>query len=402
MARRLDPSIKLQETLRNQLLGALQGEVLTEVRRATQGEEIEFQQRATIATDSLKITEQTMPKLYALCEEVKRDLEYTEDIDFYIESSPKANASAYISEDEDKPHIIAITSALFNLMDDMELKNIIGHEIGHLVNKDSYIGRLYDFIYPDDDAAPEIIASRMKQYDLIAEYAADRYGYNACMDLEASISALYKLTSGLDLKKMGVSIESLIDQNFAKVDEIFNLGVLNSSDHPDIPLRVHALIAYARCKTIKALEEEMDMLFSRIPGMYHSELDENMALFCAAAGILLATEDGKMEKSEKDMIIEEIAKYTLEPSKVLKTVQKDDVQRVFEQSVSYILDVDRDKAVDMLKFYIELSFADKVLAIDELESIKAFGKHLGLEEAQTYAFIANVIREHYWSLADSL
>ena len=402
MARRLDPTIKQQVIIRNQLQGALQGEVLTEVRRATQGARIEFVERAKMAANGLKITQTTMPVLYNLCNEVKNDLEFTQDVDFYILGDSEVNASAYISEDEDKPHIIVIHSALFNLMDDLEMKYIVGHEIGHLVNKDSYIGRLYDFIYPDEEEAPEIISTRMNQYRQLAEYAADRYGYNACMDLGAAITALYKLICGIDLKKMGVSIDSLIEQNFDKAEELMSQGIVHISDHPDIPLRIHAMLLYAKCKTIKALEENMAILFESIPGMFHSDIDYQMALFTAASGIRLATKDGKIEKAERDMILEEIAKYDLEPSKILKKVQKEDVDIVFEQSLSFVLDKDASRAIDMFRFYIDLSFADKVLTKEELDSVKEFGVSLGLEESLIYEKIADVIREKYWSLADGL
>ena len=402
MARRLDPTIKQQQIIRNQLQGALQGEVLAEVRRATQGARMEFVERAKMAANGLKVTRNTMPALYNICKEVKEDLEFSQKVDFYILGDSEVNAFAYISEDEDKPHIVVINSALYNLMDDMEMKYIIGHEIGHLVNKDSYIGRLYDFIYPDDEDAPEIVSTRMNQYRQLSEYAADRYGYNACMDLDASITALYKLTCGIDLKRMGVSIESLIEQNHEKVVELVSNGIIHNCDHPDIPLRIHAMILYANCKTIKALEENMELLFESIPGMYHSDTDFQMALFTAAAGIRLASKDGKMEKSERDMILEEIAKYDLEPSKILKKVQKDNVDIVFEQSMSFILDKEPGKAIDMFKFYIDLSFADKVLNKEELDSIKEFGVSLGLEKSLIYETIADVIRENYCSIADGL
>lgn len=402
MARRLDPTIEIQQIIRKQLEGALQGDVLTEVRRATQGAQIEFEQRAQMAATGLKITENTMPALYDLCQEVKNDLEFTQDIDFYIQGDGDINAYAYISEDAGKPHIIVVNSALFNLMDDQELKYIIGHEIGHLFNKDSYIRRLFNFIYPVEEGAPEIILSRMKQYDQLAEYAADRYGYNACMDLGAAVTALYKLSCGIDLKKMEVSLDSLIDQNFDKANELINNGIINKSDHPDIPLRIHAMLLYANCKTIKALEENMAVLFESIPGMYHSDVDYQMALFSAAAGIRLAMKDGKMDKSEKDMIIEEIAKYDLEPSKIFKKVMKEDVDTIFEQSMSFVIDKDPNKAIDMLRFYVELAFADKIFSKEELNGVMDFGRSLGLDESIIYEAIADEIREHYWSLADSL
>lgn len=403
MARRLDPTIKLQQIIRQQLEGALQGDVLTEVRRMTQGKRIEFRQRTSMICNGLQVTEQTMPELYALCNEVKEALEFTDDVNFYILGDNEINAQAYISEDADKPHIIIINSGLFNLMDSDEMKFIIGHEIGHLVNKDSYIGRLFRFIYPEDEDAPEILLTRMKQYDQLAEYAADRYGYGACMDLKPCVTALYKLTCGIDLKKMGVSIESLLDQNLDKASYLYNHYIISRGTHPEIPMRIHAMVSYAKCPTLKSLDEQMYMLFESIPGIVHSELDHQMAVFAAAAGIKLASKDGKIEKSERDMIIEEIAKYELEPSKLLKIVQKSvDIDEEIERSLSFILDKDPSKVIEMFKYYIDLAFADKTLQAAELESIKAFANRIGLDEDDMYEAIADEIRENFCSLAESL
>ena len=409
MARRLDPTIKLQQILRQQLEGALQGDVLTEVRRKTQGKQIEFRERTSMICDGLQVTEQTMPELYALCNEVKEALEFTDEVIFYILGDNEINAHAYISEDADKPHIIIINSGLFNLMDNDEMKFIIGHEIGHLVNKDSYIKRLYNFLYlyingdEEIDKAPDIIRYRMIQYNQLAEYAADRYGYGACMDLKPCVTALYKLTCGIDLKKMGVSIESLLDQNLDKATYLYNHYIISGGTHPHIPMRIHAMVMYAKCPTLKSLDEQMNMLFESIPGILHSELDHQMAIFAAAAGIKLASKDGKIEKAERDMIVEEIAKYELEPSKLLKAVQKSvDIDEEIERSLTFILEKDPSKVIEMFKYYIDLAFADKSLQVSELESIKVFANRIGLDEDAMYETIADEIRENYNSLAESL
>lgn len=401
MARRLDPTIKKQQILRAQLEGALQGEVLTIVRRATEGVATEFVQRANMVANGLKVTKDTMESLYNICEEVKQSLEFNEEINFYIQGDSEINAYAYISEDPDKPHIIVINSGLFNLMDEKELRYIIGHEIGHLVNKDSYISRLYNFLYPESNA-PEILANRMSQYVQLAEYAADRYGYQACMDLGACITAMYKLSCGLDLKKMDVSIDSLINQNFEKTRYLVENRVVCHSDHPTTPMRIHAIYLYAKCPTLKALEEGMDVLFESIPGMTQSDVDYNMAVLSATAGIKLACQDGKMEKFERDIIVEEIAKYELEPSKLLKLALKCDVEEYYNKSISFILDQAPDKIEDFINYCIELAFADKDFKQTELQLLLEMGKQAGLSDREVFEHIAEYLRENYFSLADTL
>jgi Zn-dependent protease with chaperone function len=398
----LDPTIKKQQILFEQLCSVLQADVLTEVRRATQGIVFEFSQRTEMAADSLKITSKTMPELYTTCEEVKSNIGFEEPIDFYIQGSPQVNAYSYYSEDPNKPHIVVINSALFNLMEEPELRYILGHEIGHLINKDSYIKRLYSFIYPEEDVAPEIIETRMKQYDQLCEYAADRYGFLGCLDLEACISACYKMTSGIDLKKMNVSIDSLIEQNYDNIDILFNNRAVQQGDHPDIPLRIQALIGFAKFKSQKRLDEMMDEFYELIPGMCHGEMHQFMAQFVGSAGILLATHDGKIDKSEKDMIIEEIAKYTLEASKEYKRILRVGPQQQFEEAVSVIMDRYPSLSGEMLSYYIKLAFADKNISKIELDAIKGFGKKIGFEDDDVYGAIRNELKENYYSIADGL
>ncbi len=398
----LDPTIKKQQIIFDQLCNVLQADVLTEVRQATQGVSIEFVQRAEMAADSLMITEKTMPELYAIRQEVKGNIGYEDDIEFYIQGRSEVNAYSYYSEDSEKPHQIVINSGLFNLMDIQELKYIVGHEIGHLINKDSYVKRLYSFIYPDDVEAPEIIETRMNQYNQLCEYAADRYGYLGCMDLEACITASYKLSCGIDLKKMNVSIDALIDQNFDKVDYLLGNGVLCNSDHPDIPLRIQALIGFAKFKTQKKLDEMMDDFYCLIPGMSHGEKDQYMAQFVGSAGIILSSVDGKMDKAEKDMIIEEIAKYTLEASREFKRIMKAGAQQQFDEAVSVIMDRCPALAGEMLRFYIQMAFADKNITKEELESVKVFGLKIGFDLDDIYGAIQKELKENYWSIADGL
>lgn len=398
----LDPTIKKQQILFNQLQSVLQAEVLTEVRQATQGVEFESQQRASMAADALLINEKTMPELYAMCQEVMSNIGYTEDVEFYIQGNPQVNAYSYYSEDPEKPHIVVINSALYNLMDSQEQKFIIGHEIGHLINKDSYIKRLFAFIYPEEEEAPEIIAIRMKQYDQLCEYAADRYGYLGCQDIEACVTANYKLSSGIDLKKMGVSIKALVEQNCEKVDVLLSNGIICMSDHPDTPLRLQALIGFATMKVQKRLDEMMEDFFSLIPGMFHGERDQYMAQFVGASGILLAQHDGKMDKAEKDMIIEEIAKYTLEASKEFKRILKANPQQQMDEAVSVIMDRCPALSGSMLDYYIKLAFADKTITKEELDSIKEFGAKIGFSEDDVYGAIRNELKENYFSVADGL
>lgn len=404
MARTLDPEIKQQTIIRKQLLGAMQADVLTELRKVIQGPSIEMNTRASLASSGFKVTERTMPDLYRLFLEVKNEIEFTEDVELYIVSGAMANASAYISEDPDMPHVIRINSQLYNIMNEDELKSVIGHEFGHLINQDSFVVRLFNYFYPDAEEAPEILADRMTQYNLLAEYAADRYGYIACKNLKACISSSFKINSGLNLDNCNVDFDAMLEENDKQVSFLLNHNIIEAEPtHPAETLRIIALWFFVKCKTKKDLDEKMDILFSLIPKMEKSEVEIQLARFFAAAGIKLAQADGKMDKSEKDMIIEEIAKYSLEASALLKSIQKEDIDHVIEESVSIILDQDEERTEEMLSFIVKLAFADKAITMSELEVIKTFGRNkLHMSDFQIYMIVHKEIMDNFFSLAETL
>ena len=143
--RELDPKIDLQEILGQQIFNVLQGNVVEDIRKKCEGSGFDLNYRSVMEGSSLRVQETLLPRFYALCEEVKLKLGYTEEIDFYITSDNTINAHSYRSDDPQRPHIIDINAGMFNLMSDEELKYVIGHEIGHLINND--INNIIVYLY---------------------------------------------------------------------------------------------------------------------------------------------------------------------------------------------------------------------------------------------------------------
>ena len=135
--RELNPQIELQHLLAQQIFNALQGEVTEVIRQKCQGNAGDLYFRSAKEGNSLKVNETLLPQFYNLCREVKEKLEFVGDIDFYITGTSDVNACAYFSNDEQRPHIIEVNSGLFKLMNEEELKYIIGHEIGHFSKSSS-------------------------------------------------------------------------------------------------------------------------------------------------------------------------------------------------------------------------------------------------------------------------
>ena len=98
-------------------------------------------------------------------------------------------------------------------MTEDELRFVIGHELGHLINKDTRLTRLVRFVFPPEAAVPVALQYKIRLHEQLAELVADRYGYMATDDLGVCVTAFFKLASGLDLVKMNVSLDALIADN---------------------------------------------------------------------------------------------------------------------------------------------------------------------------------------------
>lgn len=77
-------------------------------------------------------------------------------VDFYVTGDSTINAFSIASEDAGHPHIVNVNSELFNLMSEDELRFVIGHELGHLINQDTALKRLIYFVYPPQTTTPPV------------------------------------------------------------------------------------------------------------------------------------------------------------------------------------------------------------------------------------------------------
>lgn len=394
--RNLDPEIPLQHDLARQLYHALQGDVVSGIRNEVYGD-IDLIRHSRMKSHSLHVTESILPDLYSLCQEVLKALDFNEPTDFYITGTAEVNAAAIGSDDpEKKPHIIEINSALFNLMSEDELRYVIGHEVGHLINRDFKILNLYHFIYNDDEAldkVPEFIEKRYDLWGRIAELSADRYGYMACENLSACITAIFKMASGLRLDLLNIRISDLMNLNQQNLDFLLNESMCMGGTHPVNPVRIQALHLFEKAKTQKALVDGMITLLGIISNSFYTDADYDYAELYAAVGLLVCGGNGKLEKRAEEMILNKVAEYSLHPAKVLKGVAKSDLPEIVKRLMPMAENDGCD--TDILRFVIDLVFVDNIIEPSELECIKSMGSALGFAEAQIAEILTSKIRAHF-------
>ena len=393
--RHLKPSIALEKQLSKQIYTALQGSVVEAVLKKIKTSGTDTYWRSSMEGHSLKVQEDLLPDFYKLCHEVKERLHFDEPVDFYITGDSSVNAFSVAAEDEGEPNIVNVNSALFDLMTEDELRFVIGHELGHLINKDTRLTRLVHFVFPPEAAIPVSLQYKIRLHDQLAELVADRYGFMATNDLGVCVTAFFKMASGLDLVKMNVSIDALIADNNRRLNYFLKDKGISRSTHPVNPIRVQALNLFATMPTQKELNDGMDELISILLKVGNSELDEYTAQFIVSAGIIVANIDKALNMEEYNAIIENLAELKIFPRKFIDEVVSGDIMQTFNSSVEKILKVNPGMREDMLDYMIQIVISDRTISNEELDILYDFGRNVGLSDMEVATSIAVAIQKNY-------
>ena len=400
---KFNPTIRIEKDLGQQIYDALQGAVVESILKIVKDGSDDEYWRSLMEGHCMKVEKEILPEFHALCHEVKAKLGFTEQVDFYVTGDSTINAFSVAAEGEGQPHIVNINSGLFDLMSQDELRFVIGHELGHIINKDTALKRLINFVYPPDRTLmPITLQHKIKLHDQLAELVADRYGYLACENLNTCVTAFFKMASGLDLGKMNVSIEALLDDNMKRLDYFLHDKGVNQYGHPVNPIRVQAINLFATCKSKKKLDEGMDELIGILLKIGNSPIDEDMAVFIATAGLMVSSIDGEVTEKEMEHIIQSLSNLQIFPKLFLDSILESDVEALFKQSAESILSQDPSLRSPMLAYIISLVITDKDISPQEITFIYSFGEGLGLSHKEISVMFASLIQEQYTPSLESI
>ena len=398
----LNPTIELERQIGEQIYNALQGTVVEEVLKKIRMSGSDTYWRSNMEGHSLKVDKELLPDFHRLCHEVKAKLNFEEDVDFYITGDSTVNAFSVAAEEEGEPHIVNINSALFDLMTTDELKFVIGHELGHLINKDTALARLIRFVFPPEANVPVSLQYKIRLHDQLAELVADRYGYIATENLDVCVTAFFKLASGLDLAKMNVSIEALIADNNRRLEYFLNDKGVSRASHPVNPIRVQALNLFATSKSEEELKAGMDELISILLKVGTSELDEYTARFIASAGLIVANIDEGVNEDEINRVIESLSSMKMFPRQFLDEIAQGNVSQIFIESAENILRINPGMREGMLKYMISIVLSDKLIDKEEVDLLYHFGEQIGLSDMEVASAIGEAIQMNYVPSLESI
>lgn len=150
---------------------------------------------------------------FAHLNDMLRDACYILDLDkvpaMYVTQDPRPNAMC-IGLDEP---IIVLTTGLVELLDEEEMRAVVGHEVGHALSGHSVYRTILLFLtglalkvawIPLGNVAIMAIVTALREWFRKSELSADRAGLLVGQDLQASMRGLMKIAGGNHLHEMNV------------------------------------------------------------------------------------------------------------------------------------------------------------------------------------------------------
>lgn len=397
------PEIALERQLRNNIREALQAGVVETLMQLADSGDSDAYFRSVMEGHSLKVGKRLLGHLSDLFDEVKEALDFDQPVDFYVTGDSTVNAFSVSIENAEGPCIVNVNSALLTLMTDLEVKFVLGHELGHLIDHDSKMNSLISFVYPNAELMPVGLQHKVRLWSQLAELEADRYGYIACGSLEACVSAFYKMSSGLDIARMNVPLDVLLEENRSHLDYFLTDKGISLDTHPVNPIRVEGLNLYATSRNDNDLQKGMDQLLGILMKVGCSQIDKPLSDFIATAGIIAASIDGNVNDDELDGILENLSAQQMFAKDYLQTVSNGDVAALFNESIAKILEVEPGMREALLRYVIGIMLSDNSLTKEEMEFVFDMGENaFGYSKKECAVMMAQQIQLDFTPDVDAL
>jgi Zn-dependent protease with chaperone function len=218
--------------------------------------------RLLFLSDSVRVSDEQFAHLNAML----RDACYILDLEkvplMYVTQDPKPNAMC-IGMDEP---VIVVTTGLVELLDEEEMRAVVGHEVGHALSGHALYRTILLFLtnlalrvswIPLGNLAVLALITALREWFRKSELSADRAGLLVGQDLQASMRGLMKLAGGNHLHEMNV------DSFLKQADEYEAGGDLRDSvlkilnvlprSHPFTTVRAAELRAWAASRDYQRL-----------------------------------------------------------------------------------------------------------------------------------------------------
>ena len=289
--------------------------------------------RRRLLTTSVRLSEAMAPDLRRIADECSERLELGIELELYVYSSPVYNAMCF--KPEANRLFVMFSSSLLEAFTDVELKFVMGHELGHHVYNHHEIP--IGYILRGGTRPDPRLALDLFTWSRYAEISADRAGAHCAQDLLAVSRALFKLASGLS----GSTVQFHLDDFLAQVDAMQIEDAVPGqgapkedwfSTHPFSPLRVKALSLFYNSELAGGTQSKADLevavqgVMSLMEPSYldgRTDTAENMRRLLFAGALVVANADGNISEEEVAIFEKFFGKGAFSDSLNLDALQSD-------------------------------------------------------------------------------
>ena len=401
--------IDLERELGAELYALMQGEIVEEILKEAKIEKIENEWKFMLEGHSFKVTSKMAPRLDGLIKDVVEKLQFSEAIDFYVTNNPELNAFSIARLEEDQEHIINLNSGLVERLDDDELRFVVGHEIGHLISKNSGILELLEFIFPDPIRTPLLINHKITLWKKLSELTADRFGFIASPRMDKCFSGFFKLASGLDTERINFDYRAYMAENEKILDYFRTEMVADLLSHPINPIRIKAIELFSKSDLFKSVQDGGDVsddealrvqiteLTGILLSLSHSDLDLNRRRFIASAGLMVAGLDEKVSEYEYEKIIMTLSNFAIFPKADFEEILKSgQVDKIAAESATFIVKKNPAERYPLFGYMVEMVLSDRKISRKEVSFLYEIGKKFfGFSRKEIAQLIAEPIHRSF-------
>jgi Zn-dependent protease with chaperone function len=205
--------------------------------------------RLLFQANAVRVGPNQFPKLQQLYTDVLTTMDWSERPELFVSQTPFVNAGAFGVE---RPFIV-INSGALNLLDDDEMRTLLGHELGHIMSGHAlYHTILVIILYVSHSFFPWLtslilapIRYALLEWSRKSELSSDRAGLIATQDPPASMRMFLKMAGGGNMKQMDLNAflaqAKEYEETGGAVDRIFKILNTLEQSHPFNTLRAAEL-----------------------------------------------------------------------------------------------------------------------------------------------------------------
>ena len=205
--------------------------------------------RLLFQADAVRVGPRQFPRLNELYTDVLTTMDWDPRPDLYVSQTPFVNAGAY---GMDRPFIV-INSGALKLLDDDEMRALLGHELGHVMSGHALYRTILILVLNASFASLPFLAGlallpiriALLEWYRKSELSSDRAGLLASQDATASLRMFLRMAGGGDMTQMDLNAFLVQAKEYeaagGALDRIFQ--ILNTLDrtHPFNTLRAAEL-----------------------------------------------------------------------------------------------------------------------------------------------------------------